>query len=163
MTPAFECKKCGSRDFGMWTSATSGRTHRYCRPCRRVRASAYSTRRKATGECHTRSEWLAKLANFDHCPICERAWGAISPRPDRRYRSVWTKDHIIPLVRGGTDHINNIQPACYQCNSGKCGGRELKKRGALINAGMHFTAPFVSLALNGIPPGHTPSRGQTRG
>jgi 5-methylcytosine-specific restriction endonuclease McrA len=39
--------------------------------------------------------------------------------PDKRYKNVWTKDHIIPLNRGGTDAIENIQPLCYQCNFGK--------------------------------------------
>lgn len=117
------CAKCGSEDFGFWTSTTTGRVNRYCRPCRRLRASAYSVRKSAAGHKHTRAEWLALLATFDHCPICKRPWSAIPARPDKRYRYVWTRDHIIPLSRGGTDHINNIQPACYQCNSGKCDGR----------------------------------------
>jgi 5-methylcytosine-specific restriction endonuclease McrA len=128
--PMSSCAKCGSNDFGFWTSATTGRVSRYCRPCRRLRAAAYSARKAASGQSHTRAEWSAVLASFDHCPICNRPWADIPPRPDKRYRHVWTRDHIIPLTRGGTDHISNIQPACYQCNSGKCDGRTPKSRNA---------------------------------
>lgn len=30
-----------------------------------------------------------------------------------------TKDHIVPISRGGTNHPSNLQPSCRECNSSK--------------------------------------------
>jgi uncharacterized protein YdaU (DUF1376 family) len=59
---------------------------------------------------HTRSEWEALLLEFGgRCLKC----GASSA--DREI----VKDHITPIYQGGDDSIENIQPLCTPCNSGK--------------------------------------------
>lgn len=113
------CAKCGETRFGVWHSSSSGRRHRYCKPCRDRRRLEYDTRKALNGGSHTRAQWLAKLATYERCPRCGRAWGDIPLRPDRRYRYPWTKDHIVALRPGGTDDIENLQPLCYQCNFSK--------------------------------------------
>lgn len=57
---------------------------------------------------HTRAEWYALIAKHDgRCVYCAR-------RPQ-----VLTKDHIVPVSRGGSDAITNIVPCCRSCNSRK--------------------------------------------
>ncbi|HHR5538600.1 TPA: HNH endonuclease signature motif containing protein [Klebsiella quasipneumoniae] len=116
------CSKCGSVNFGLWTSSSTGKISRYCKNCRDARRTTYNSRKKTNGGHHTRSQWLNLLSTLDHCPRCNRKWEDIPRRPDKRYRYVWTKDHILPLSRGGTDDISNIQPLCYQCNFQKNAG-----------------------------------------
>jgi 5-methylcytosine-specific restriction endonuclease McrA len=36
-------------------------------------------------------------------------------RPDVKL----TQDHVVPLARGGSNLIDNIQPLCASCNSSK--------------------------------------------
>lgn len=57
---------------------------------------------------HTLAEWREKVALFGGCCVyCGR-----SDRP-------LTRDHKVPLARGGSDGIANIVPACGSCNSRK--------------------------------------------
>jgi 5-methylcytosine-specific restriction endonuclease McrA len=62
--------------------------------------------RHADGE-HTQQEWRA-LCDFFHnrCLRCGRS-GPLA------------LDHVIPLSKGGADHIGNAQPLCRSCNSFK--------------------------------------------
>lgn len=62
---------------------------------------------KGAGGSHTKAEWLAKLAEYGGlCAYCRQSPGS-------------TVDHVIPIARGGSDSIENIVPACSQCNSSK--------------------------------------------
>jgi len=57
---------------------------------------------------HTAEEWRAKVKQYgNRCFYCGRKMKRLS------------KDHIIPVVQGGTDTIDNIVPACMGCNQRK--------------------------------------------
>ena len=64
-------------------------------------------RLKTNGGQHTKEEW--ECLKEEHNWICVNCFksGEI------------TKDHIIPVSKGGTDDIKNIQPLCRSCNSRK--------------------------------------------
>jgi len=144
--PSWTCPKCGSGDVGYWTSS-DGNKYPYCRPCRRERARQYSDRKERAECSHTRAEWEAKLAKYDRCASCARRWDEIPARPDARYRHPWTKDHIVPLINGGTDHIDNIQPLCWQCQFRK------GTRGAVASTPSRGSgpAPSVEAGFSGRP------------
>lgn len=57
----------------------------------------------------TDAEWLALQRRFGHrCAYCGR-------RPTR----LLTKDHVVPLAKGGRHALANILPACIACNRHK--------------------------------------------
>ena len=64
--------------------------------------------REANAEgSHTTEEWEKVLTEANgECLVC-------------RTVENMTRDHIIPLSRGGTDYIENIQPLCASCNASK--------------------------------------------
>ena len=72
---------------------------------------------KGTSGSFSTAEWNALVAQFDACPMCQRAWVDIPLLEGRK--SVITRDHIIPISKGGSNSIENIQPLCYSCNSAK--------------------------------------------
>jgi len=74
---------------------------------------AYKLRRlrmlEVKGE-HTFGEWETLKAQYNWtCPCC------LKKEPDIDL----TEDHIVPITRGGSNNIENIQPLCKSCNSSK--------------------------------------------
>jgi 5-methylcytosine-specific restriction protein A len=56
------------------------------------------------GGSYTEEEWFALCEKYGHiCLWCHR-------------KTKLTVDHIIPISRGGTNDIGNIQPLCLHCN-----------------------------------------------
>lgn len=71
-----------------------------------LKARRYAREKDAIGS-HTLKEWENLKLLFDNkCAKCREA-------------KKLTKDHIVPLSKGGTDFIENIQPMCRNCNSKK--------------------------------------------
>ena len=59
---------------------------------------------------HTFIEWELMKKQYRYiCPCCNEK------EPEIKL----TQDHIIPLSKGGSDYIENIQPLCRNCNSKK--------------------------------------------
>lgn len=56
---------------------------------------------------YTRQEWEALCAKYDNRCLCCKQQKRL------------TIDHVIPLARGGSNSIDNLQPLCRLCNSRK--------------------------------------------
>ena len=69
----------------------------------------YFRKRSAFGS-HTFGEWQTLKAQYNFtCPSCHKA------EPEVKL----TEDHIIPLSKGGSNNIENVQPLCGSCNCKK--------------------------------------------
>ena len=66
--------------------------------------------KKAAEGSHTYGEWELLKKQYGYtCPHCGKKEPEIT----------LTEDHIIPLSKGGSDYIENIQPLCKRGNSEK--------------------------------------------
>lgn len=83
---------------------------RYCKKhpnlIAHLKARRYAREKGAVGS-HTLQEWEDLKNSYNNC--CASCGNMVK----------LTKDHIIPLSKGGSDYIENIQPLCKNCNSRK--------------------------------------------
>lgn len=61
-------------------------------------------KRKGT---HSKEDWENLRHRIGRCMACGKTGVRL------------TKDHIVPISRGGCDCIENVQPLCQPCNSSK--------------------------------------------
>jgi hypothetical protein len=84
----------------------------YCSPFDLIFEGVEMQEEKATKGSHTLKEWNDLKKKFNNrCAFCFK-------------EKKLTKDHILPLIAGGSDYIKNIQPLCRECNSRK--GKSIK-------------------------------------
>ena len=65
-------------------------------------------RLKGASGSHTFQQWEDLKEKYDHTCVCCKL---------QEPYIVLTEDHIMPISRGGTNYIDNIQPLCVSCNS----------------------------------------------
>ena len=80
---------------------------------------------------HSNRQWMAK---FFKCGMrCWYCYKPLSLLPGEDIE-IATKDHQIPTSRGGSDRIDNIVPACFECNVRKGAMTEREFRKAFYTA-----------------------------
>lgn len=72
------------------------------------------------------------------CQFCGRSQG------DLRHRECLTRDHLVPLSRGGTNEWTNVVTACSSCNTRK--GNHLPDECGMVPAKVPVEPHFVHLA-----------------
>jgi len=119
-----QCKNCKKIFYRIQATVKSGDGIFCCRQCKAAWQKKYPSRQikgrennrkrearkrasiKLNGS-HTRQEWLALLEKSGGC--------CVKCGTDKDI----CRDHIIPLSKGGSDLISNIQALCRGCNSRK--------------------------------------------
>ena len=97
-------KACSRKSCKRWSQTEFGKRKNVEKVLR------YRARKLGAKGVHTHEQFLEMAVSFD-C-MCLKCGNKFSINE-------LTEDHIIPLSRGGSNDISNIQPLCHACNSGK--------------------------------------------
>ena len=97
--------------FGTWKKALIATSRWMGLPPakRNVPGGSGAGRRKAMSD---RKRYLVLKRDRYQCQICHKAGGELEV------------DHILPVCRGGSDLVENLQTLCKRCNRGKGGNME---------------------------------------
>ncbi len=74
----------------------------------RYHCARYRARKLGSSGTHSQTEWEKLKESYGNACVCCK---------DGNVKL--TEDHILPLSKGGSDDISNIQPLCKPCNSRK--------------------------------------------
>lgn len=99
----------------------------YFRRYRKAHSEYYSlachkrrARLKGLGTSFTFDEWQDLLTACDHrCLACGKRTTDDDFPPTNSGNKRLTKDHVIPICKGGSNDISNIQPLCWKCHQQK--------------------------------------------
>jgi len=101
-----------------FTRRSNGTYFSACKACNiNVFAHQRRARLAAAEGTFTTAEWETLKAKYVTCPGCSRRWDQI-PIP-AGWTSAATRDHVVPISKGGRNDIGNLRPLCRSCNSKK--------------------------------------------
>lgn len=119
-----KCKECGVEFERFQASVRSGEGKFCSRKCKVLNQTIYESARERQKEVNRKRETRKRsiIKEFGSHSIAE--WKELLKKHNNSCAHCGatqriTRDHIIPLSKGGTDLISNIQPLCHSCNCKK--------------------------------------------
>lgn len=111
------CRECGAE-----IADAQRKTRRFCsRKC----VNVASLRDAADQRLANNNRRRARMQAANSPGVSPEDWNRLVRRHDGKCAycgaiATLTRDHVVPISRGGWDAIGNILPACFPCNASKC-------------------------------------------